>query len=70
MAEVNRYLEDPIALEGAVMADVPVNGVFRAGDRAAFASAALEVLLRGSGLTWSETRPGVLVLRRATTAST
>ncbi|KDP95399.1 hypothetical protein ER13_02150 [Brevundimonas sp. EAKA] len=33
-------------------------------------TAALEVLLRGSGLTWSETRPGVLVLRRAATAST
>lgn len=31
-------------------------------------AAALEILLRGSGLTWSETRPGVLVLRRMETA--
>lgn len=32
-------------------------------------SDALEALLRGSGLTWSETRPGVLVLRHAALAS-
>lgn len=44
VAEVNRYLEDPIALEDAVMAEVPVNGVFRVGDRAAFASAAADGL--------------------------
>ncbi|MDO9587381.1 MAG: FecR domain-containing protein [Brevundimonas sp.] len=60
VAEVNRYLEDPIALEGAVMADVPVNGVFRAGDRAAFASAAAE----GLGLEARKQADGTLLLSR------
>lgn len=32
-------------------------------------SRALEILLRGSGLTWTEMQPGVLVLRRATAAT-
>lgn len=60
VAEVNRYLEDPIALEGAVMADVPVNGVFRAGDRAAFASAAAD----GLGLEARVQTDGTLLLSR------
>lgn len=40
VAEVNRYLERPVILDDGVAGDVPVNGVFRVGDRAAFASAA------------------------------
>lgn len=40
VTEVNRYLDDPVVLDAGVRADVPVNGVFRTGDRAAFASAA------------------------------
>ncbi|KDP95400.1 hypothetical protein ER13_02155 [Brevundimonas sp. EAKA] len=60
VAEVNRYLEDPIALEDAVMADVPVNGVFRVGDRAAFASAAAD----GLGLEARAQADGTLLLSR------
>lgn len=58
VAEVNRYLEDPIALEDAVMAEVPVNGVFRVGDRAAFASAAAD----GLGLEARVQADGTLLL--------
>lgn len=58
VAEVNRYLEDPVVLDGAVRADVPVNGVFRAGDRAAFASAAAH----GLGLEARAKADGTLLL--------
>jgi transmembrane sensor len=43
VAEVNRYLPDKIVLDGAAVADRPVNGVFRTGDREAFVSAAADV---------------------------
>lgn len=39
VAEVNRYLTDGIDLEAGEWANEPINGVFRAGDRDAFASA-------------------------------
>lgn len=42
-----------------------VNGLRSQGLRGRYApAAALESLLRGSGLSWSEARPGVIVLRR------
>lgn len=44
VAEVNRYLESPVVLDAGVSGDTPVSGVFRTGDRAAFASAAAEGL--------------------------
>lgn len=40
VAEVNRYLDDPIVLEAGASGGTPVNGVFRTGDRDAFVSAA------------------------------
>ncbi|WP_313453320.1 FecR domain-containing protein [Brevundimonas sp.] len=54
VAEVNRYLTDPIILAPNVRGEVPVNGVFRTGDRTAFASAAaaglgLEARIQGDG---------------------
>lgn len=60
VAEVNRYLERPVVLEDGVMAEVAVNGVFRAGDRAAFASAAAE----GLGLESRVQADGTLLLSR------
>lgn len=50
VAEVNRYLTDGIDLEAGEWADVPINGVFRAGDREAFASAAAEGLVLSSSV--------------------
>lgn len=54
VAEVNRYLKDPVVLGEGVDGRTPVNGVFRAGDRSAFASAAaaglgLDVVGRADG---------------------
>jgi len=40
VAEVNRYLTDKIVLEAPGLSTVPVNGVFKTGDRDAFVSAA------------------------------
>lgn len=60
VAEVNRYLEAPIVLGEGVEGEVPVNGVFRAGDRAAFASAAAA----GLGLDSRVRADGTLVLSR------
>lgn len=40
VAEVNRYLTDKIVLEAPRLSTVPVNGVFKTGDRDAFVSAA------------------------------
>lgn len=40
VAEVNRYLADPIALEPGPAGRTMINGVFRTGDRDAFVSAA------------------------------
>lgn len=48
-----------------------VAGLRSEGLRGRYApSEALGILLRGSGLAWSETRPGVFVVRRATSAAT
>lgn len=44
VAEVNRYLEAPIVLEADGVANTPVNGVFRSGDRDAFVSATAGLL--------------------------
>lgn len=44
VAEVNRYLTDPIVLDSPDMAGERVNGVFKTGDRDAFVSAATEAL--------------------------
>lgn len=44
VAEVNRYLPDPIILDAPAVAATPINGVFRSGDRAAFVSAAAHLL--------------------------
>lgn len=44
VAEVNRYLTQKVELAADARADVPVSGVFRAGDRDAFVSTAAEVL--------------------------
>lgn len=43
VAEVNRYLTDPVELDGAVRNTASVNGVFKTGDRDAFVSTAVEV---------------------------
>jgi transmembrane sensor len=43
VAEVNRYLADPVALDAGRLAAVPVSGVFRTGDRDAFVAAASEL---------------------------
>lgn len=58
VAEVNRYLKEPVVLEDASVGEVPVSGVFRTGDRAAFASAAAA----GLGLESRERADGALVL--------
>lgn len=60
VAEVNRYLTEPIVLEVGELAETPVNGVFRTGDRDAFASAAAEAL----GLRASVRPDGSLLLSR------
>ena len=60
VAEVNRFLEAPIVLAEGVDGGVPVNGVFRAGDRAAFASAAAA----GLGLDSRVQADGTLLLSR------
>ena len=39
IAEVNRYLVEPITLDAADLADARVNGIFETGDRTAFVSA-------------------------------
>ncbi len=44
VAEVNRYLAHPIVLDAPSAADTSINGVFRSGDRAAFVSAAAQLL--------------------------
>lgn len=44
VAEVNRYLPHPIILDAPAVAATPINGVFRSGDRAAFVSAAAQLL--------------------------
>ncbi|MGV9009955.1 FecR family protein [Brevundimonas sp.] len=55
VAEVNRYLPEKITLEAGAASGRPVNGVFRAGDRDAFVSAAADVfdlqVERGTGET-------------------
>lgn len=58
VAEVNRYLKEPVVLEDASVGEVPVSGVFRTGDRAAFASAAAA----GLGLESRVRADGALVL--------
>ncbi len=60
--EVNRYLDDPIVLEGGDLGEVPVNGVFRTGDRDAFASATSE----GLDLSMRDRSDGALILSRRT----
>jgi len=62
VAEVNRYLEDPIVLEAAGLEGTPINGVFRTGDREAFASAAAQ----GLGLQARVRSDGSLLLSRRT----
>lgn len=44
VAEVNRYLTDPVILEAGGTDATPVNGVFKIGDREAFVSAAAGAL--------------------------
>lgn len=44
VAEMNRYLTDPIILDAPSVAGTSINGVFRSGDRAAFVSAASHLL--------------------------
>jgi len=62
VAEVNRYLEHPIVLEGPRAGSVKVSGAFNTGDREAFAAAAVDLfdLQRRVG------PDGALVLRDAT----
>lgn len=60
VAEVNRYLAEPVVLGDAAIGEVPVSGVFRTGDRAAFASAAAA----GLGLESRVRADGALVLYR------
>ena len=43
VAEVNRYLTDKIEIDAPGTVQTPISGVFRAGDRAAFVSAASDV---------------------------
>lgn len=43
VAEVNRYLPQKIVLDAGPAAAVPVNGVFKAGDREAFVAAATDL---------------------------
>ena len=43
VAEVNRYLVQPVRLETGPLGDVRVSGVFRTGDRDAFVSAATDL---------------------------
>lgn len=62
VAEVNRYLEDPVVLEGSDLGAAPINGVFRTGDRDAFASATAE----GLGLSMRRGPDGALILARRT----
>ncbi|MDQ8027449.1 MAG: FecR domain-containing protein [Brevundimonas sp.] len=62
VAEVNRYLTAPIVLEAGALADTPVNGVFRTGDREAFAASAAD----GLGLRTSVRPDGSLLLSRRT----
>lgn len=60
VAEVNRYLEDPIVLQGAgVVFDVEVNGAFNTGDREAFAAAAVDLF----DLEQIRREDGALILR-------
>ena len=66
VAEVNRYLAAPIVLASGDLGDTPVNGVFRTGDRDAFAAAAAE----GLGLTSTLRPDGSLLLSRRTKKST
>lgn len=61
VAEVNRYLTDPVVLDTGADA-ILINGVFRAGDRDAFVSAASE----GLGLRASERGDGAIVLMERT----
>ncbi|MBN9466266.1 FecR domain-containing protein [Brevundimonas sp.] len=44
VAEVNRYLLDPIVLDAPNASSTSINGVFRSGDRTAFVSAAAHLL--------------------------
>lgn len=44
VAEMNRYLADPIILDAPAAARTSINGVFRSGDRAAFVAAAAQLL--------------------------
>ncbi|EKY30735.1 sigma factor regulatory protein, FecR/PupR family [Brevundimonas diminuta 470-4] len=44
VAEMNRYLADPIVLDAPAAARTSINGVFRSGDRAAFVAAAAQLL--------------------------
>ena len=44
VAEVNRYLDKPIRLEAPDRRTTAINGVFDAGDRSAFVSAAAQLL--------------------------
>lgn len=62
VAEVNRYLKDPVVLEGRDLGAARINGVFRTGDRDAFASATAD----GLGLSLRERADGAVVLARRT----
>lgn len=62
VAEVNRYLEEPIVLEPGTDGKTPVSGVFRTGEREGFALAAAE----GLGLRTRSRADGVLILSNPT----
>jgi transmembrane sensor len=56
--EVNRYLEAPVVLGSTDLGRIPVNGVFRIGDRAAF----VEAVSAGLNLRTSRGPDGAVVL--------
>lgn len=58
VSEVNRYLDAPVVLASPEIARIPVNGVFRVGDRAAF----VEAVAAGLNLRTARTEDGGIVL--------
>lgn len=56
--EVNRYLDKPVSLGSPALARIPVNGMFRVGDRAAF----VEAVSAGLNLRAARTPDGGVVL--------
>lgn len=58
VSEVNRYLDAPVVLASPGIARIPVNGVFRVGDRAAF----VEAVAAGLNLRTARTEDGGIVL--------